>query len=91
MKYTKPTAEVIHFNGSIFMTGSSNLPGPHDKPLGSFSCGTYSQGGTCVSIAWTSTGYSCGTYSQNNCQSVYSPPGSMGDRCGAWNLNCSKF
>ncbi len=91
MKYEKPSVEVIQFNTEAFMTGSTNPSGPHDEPLGSFTCGTYSQGGSCTNISWSSTGYSCGSYTYGNCQNVTSPPGSMGDRCYAWKLTCSKF
>ena len=88
MKYEKPEIEVIKVNAETFMSSS----GDHgDTPLGSFNCGYYTQGGSCSSISWSSTGYSCGSFTNGNCQQVYSPPGSMGDGCGAWKLTCSKF
>ena len=85
MKYEKAQAEVILFEPDDFIVTSG------DTPLGSFSCGQYSQGGSCSNIRWSSTGYSCGSYTNGNCQSVYSPSGSMGDGCNAWKLTCSKF
>ena len=85
MKYEKAQAEVILFEPDDFIVTSG------DTPLGSFSCGQYSQGGSCSNIRWSSTGYSCGSYTNGNCQSVSSPPGSTGDGCNAWKLTCSKF
>ena len=85
MTYEKPTVEVVVFDSKSFMATSG------DTPLGSFTCGSYTQGGSCSNITWTSTGYSCGSYSNGNCQNVTSPSGSMGDGCGAWKLTCSKF
>ena len=87
MKYTKPEIEVITMNAETFMSNS----GGGDVPLGSFTCGQYTQGGSCQSITWSTTGYTCGSYTNGNCQSVYSPSGSMGDGCNAWKLTCSKF
>ncbi len=86
MKYQKPEIEVLHVNAETFMASS-----PHDTPLGSFTCGTYNQGGTCQNISWYSSGYSCGSYTNGNCQNVSSPSGSTGDGCNAWKLTCSKF
>ncbi len=85
MKYEKAQVEVIRFDHETFMRGSG------DVPLGSFTCGSYTQGGSCTNIAWSSTGYKCGSYTNGNCSSVYSPAGSMGDGCYAWKLTCSKF
>ena len=85
MTYEKPKAEVITFDFNSFIVCSG------DNPLGSFTCGSYTQGGSCSNISWSTTGYSCGSYTNGNCQSVYSPPGSMGDGCNAWKLTCSKF
>lgn len=84
-EYKKPEVEVIKIDPESFIATSG------DTPLGSFTCGQYTQGGSCSSITWSSTGYSCGSYSNGSCQSVYSPTGSMGDGCAAWKLTCSKF
>ena len=85
MKYEKAQVEVIRFDHETFMRGSG------DVPLGNFSCGSYTQGGSCTNISWNATGYQCGSYTNGNCSSVYSPAGSMGDGCYAWKLTCSKF
>lgn len=85
MTYEKPQAEVMKFDFDSFIACSG------DVPLGNFTCGYYTQGVSCNSIAWPTTGYTCKTYSNGNCQSVYSPSGSMGDGCYAWKLTCSKF
>ena len=85
MKYEKPEVEVVKFEEGSFIATSG------DTPLGSFTCGYYTQGGSCSNITWSSTGYSCGSYSNGNCQNVSSPSGSMGDGCNAWKLTCSKF
>ncbi len=85
MKYEKPQVEVIRFDADSFIATSG------DTPLGSFTCGSYTQGGSCSDIKWYSTGYTCGSYTNGNCQNVTSPPGSMGDICAAWKLTCSKF
>ncbi|MBR4503065.1 MAG: hypothetical protein IKP22_14465 [Clostridia bacterium] len=85
MKYEKAAAEVIPFDSEDFIVTSG------DTPLGSFTCGYYTQGGSCTNIKWSSTGYSCGSYTNGNCQNISSPSGSMGDGCYAWKLTCSKF
>ena len=85
MTYEKPQAEVMQFDFDSFIACSG------DTPIGSFTCGQYTQGGTCSNISWTSTGYSCGSFSDGNCQNVYSPSGSMGDGCNAWKLRCYNF
>ena len=85
MTYIKPEAEVMEFDMDSFIYCSG------DNPIGSFTCGSYTQGGSCNNIAWSSTGYKCGSFSNGNCQNVTSPPGSMGDGCAAWKLTCSKF
>ena len=85
MTYEKPQAEVMEFDFDAFIRCSG------DTPIGSFTCGQYSQGGSCSNISWSSSGYSCGSYTNGNCQSVSSPPGSTGDGCNAWKLTCSKF
>lgn len=85
MTYEKPKAEVIKFDFNSFIVCSG------DTPLGSFTCGSYTQGASCNKITWSSTGYTCGSYTNGNCQSVTSPTGSMGDGCHAWKLTCSKF
>ena len=87
MMYEKPEVEVVKFEPEGFMTTSFIS----DPPLGNFTCGQYKQGGTCSNVSWNATGYTCGTYTNGNCQSVYSPPGSTGDKCYAWKLTCSKF
>ena len=84
MKYEKATAEVIRFDFNDFVTTSG------DTPIGSFTCGRYSQGGSCNNISWQS-GYTCGSYSQKNCQNVTVPKGSVADGCTIWSLSCSKF
>lgn len=89
MRYEKPQIEVVQFDYDAFIRCSND--GPHDDPIGSFTCGTYSHGGTCVNISWYSSGYTCGSYTNGNCSAVTSPPGSMGDGCPAWRLTCSKF
>lgn len=85
MTYEKPEAEVMEFDMDSFIYCSG------DNPIGSFTCGSYTQGVSCNNIAWSSTGYRCGSFSNGNCQNVTSPPGSMGDGCAAWRLTCSKF
>lgn len=85
MTYEKPKAEVITFDFNSFIVCSG------DTPLGSFTCDSYTIGGSCSNISWYSTGYSCGYYTNGNCKSVYSPSGSMGDGCNAWKLTCSLF
>ena len=84
MVYEKPKVEIINFNADSFIATSG------DAPIGHFTCGYYSAGGSCSSISWQ-TGYSCGVYSNGHCESVFSPPGSTGDGCNAWKLTCSKF
>ena len=85
MKYEKPEAQVVEFDFDAFIRCSG------DVPLGSFTCGHYTQGGSCSNISWSSTGYTCGSYTNGNCTNVTSPAGSMGDGCRAWKLTCSKF
>lgn len=84
MKYEKAQAKIVMFEMETFMTGSS------DTPVGNFTCGEYKQGQSCENIAFA-VGYTCGVYTNGNCTQVYSPPGSMGDGCYSWKLNCSKF
>ena len=62
MTYEKPKAEVITFDFNSFIVCSG------DTPLGSFTCGTYTQGGSCSNISWSTTGYTCGSYTNGNCQ-----------------------
>ena len=85
MTYQKPQVEVIRFEYGSFIATSG------DTPIGNFTCGLYTIGGSCNSITWGS-GYSCTTYTGGgNCGGVSSPPGSTGDGCNAWKLTCSKF
>ena len=84
-KYEKPVFEKVNFDPFSFIATSG------DTPLGNFTCGQYTQGGSCSNISWIASGYSCGSYTDGNCQNVTSPSGSMGDGCYAWKLTCSKF
>ena len=85
MTYQKPQAEVIRFEYGSFIATSG------DTPIGNFTCGLYTIGGSCNSISWNASGYTCSVYSNGNCGGVSSPPGSTGDGCHAWKLTCSKF
>ena len=87
MKYEKPQAEVLLFDYSVFMTGSSD-DCPNYAGYG-HECGTYTKGELCLSWKTISFGGgSCSNYNGKKC-SGYSD--GTHTHCADYGISCSKF
>ena len=88
MKYEKPQAEVMQFDYSEFMTGSSNTDNcPVDAGHG-HTCGIYTKHESCQSwetISWNGV---CSNYNGHKCSGYTDDTHSY---CSAYSITCANF